>query len=523
MAQTEATAMTAPIATRTCTRTHRIAIDRLKGIQQLAEISLEDKPITGIFGPNGNGKSTVLHALAAAYQAPEQANKHHYWDFFPKLNEDLWNGTRFTVTHSGNLVTGPAFEAYEEQYSKGTATTRWKPMEVRRPIREVVYIGLKSCIPALERYSWHDLSGAISTPVADKPDQRALSAVGKILNSNYIAASRLSLVNFPKRDYITFERSDCGTYSSVTMGAGEQRLFEMLSIIERTRRYALILIDEIDVLLHGDALRKLIWYLYTHCKKSANEKQIVFTSHREELLGLQEWINIRHLYRDVTNSPACHRCFASTDPDSLRRLTGKQERPLEVFVEDDFAEAIVSQIAMELGIPRHVRIIRFGSSQNCFPVLAGLLIKGEKCDNSLFVLHGDVHLDPNERQNHINSACTGDDKRAVRIRSEMSSRIRDFVLPAARKPEAFLHGLIIAQNPNTMSPAEKEIHRVATEIVNAGDTHQFIGKLVEILGENRDVQITRVIPLAAKHAGWATYTERVREWLLARKLALNLI
>lgn len=129
--------MTAPIATRICTRTHKIAIERLKGIRELDEISFEDKPITGIFGPNGNGKSTVLHALAAAYQAPPHATAHHYKNFFPKLENDAWNGTRFVVTHSGSLSTGPAFANFEEKYSKGTVTTLRKPTELRRATREV--------------------------------------------------------------------------------------------------------------------------------------------------------------------------------------------------------------------------------------------------------------------------------------------------------------------------------------------------------------------------------------------------
>lgn len=511
-----------PIPTRTCTHTHRIAIERLKGIRELDEMSLEDKPITGIFGPNGNGKSTVLHALAAAYQAPEHASAHHYWDFFPKLNEDLWNGTKFTVTHTGTLSTGAAFANSEEHYRKGTVTTRWKPLEVRRPIREVVYIGLKTCLPALERYAEHDLSGATSAPITEKPELRALAGVGKILNGNYTAAARLTLTDYPTKQYLTFDRTGCGTYPSVTMGAGEQRLFAMLSVIEKTRKHALILIDEIDVLLHGDALKRLIEHLRAHCIKPANAKQIVFTSHREELLGLHDWINVRHLHRDATQNPARHRCFASTDPDSLRRLTGKQERKLEVFVEDDLAEAIVSHIALELGIPQHVRVIRFGSSQNCFPVLAGLMIKGEKCESSLFVLDGDVHLDANERQNLVNAACSGDDEKAVAIRAAMPGKIREFVLPPGVKPEPHLHGLITAQDPNAMLPAEKAIHRIATEIVNPGDTHRFIDKLVEDLGENRDVQLTRVIPLAAKHAEWTAYTQPVREWLEARKAALHL-
>ena len=74
-------------------RTHKLAIERLKGIRGLDEISFEDKPLTGIFGPNGIGKSTVLQALASAYGAPAGCVALDYKRFFPPLAADIWNGT----------------------------------------------------------------------------------------------------------------------------------------------------------------------------------------------------------------------------------------------------------------------------------------------------------------------------------------------------------------------------------------------------------------------------------------------
>ena len=195
------------IVTRTCTRTNKIAIERLKGIRSLDEVSFEEKPITGIFGPNGNGKSTILHALAAAYQAPAHASGRNYREFFPKLDHDIWNGTRFTVTHSGTLSTGGTFADAEEHYSKGTITTRWHPLEGRRPIREVVFLGVKSCLPALEQYASHDLSTAVYSQLANRPAQRALEALGRILNGNYQSASSITLPNQPARSYISFDRT----------------------------------------------------------------------------------------------------------------------------------------------------------------------------------------------------------------------------------------------------------------------------------------------------------------------------
>ena len=42
------------------------------------------------------------------------------------------------------------------------------------------------------------------------------------------------------------------------MGAGEQRVIKILQTAYSAYQYSLILIDEIDLLLHVDAFRKLI-------------------------------------------------------------------------------------------------------------------------------------------------------------------------------------------------------------------------------------------------------------------------
>lgn len=50
---------------------HGLNITKLKGILALDEIRFDEKPLTAILGPNGCGKSTVLHALACCYRPPK--------------------------------------------------------------------------------------------------------------------------------------------------------------------------------------------------------------------------------------------------------------------------------------------------------------------------------------------------------------------------------------------------------------------------------------------------------------------
>jgi energy-coupling factor transporter ATP-binding protein EcfA2 len=498
-------------------RTHKLAIERLKGIRGLDEISFEDKPLTGIFGPNGIGKSTILQALASAYSAPRGCTAAHYKRFFPPMVADIWNGTKFMIEHT--YTTGEVSATGTVEYRKGTIHSNWQPTPKKRPERHVTFVGIKTCLPDVERYSSHDLSRAGSTPRTEQIDNKVREFAGAILNCNYSAIATLHLRgSYRARNYFSLTRADIGgtEYPSVVMGAGEQRLLRLLYAVETTRKNGLILVDELDLLMHGDALKKLVVHLAKRCAE--REQQLIFTSHREELLALKDHVNIRHLWP----LDGKHRCYPETDPDSLHRLTGNRIRPLEIFVEDDVAEAIASHVAGELGMSRHVQIIRFGAATNCFTMVAGLLMKGENCHNSLFVLDGDVYLAAEDRESQIKRACSGDDARAIARRADMATRIKDFVLPAGMKPELYLHSLICALPAADLTPPELEIQKVAKEIVHPPDKHGFIYFLVTTLGDDRAVQLARVIPLAAKHPDWANYTKPVRDWFTARKLALDL-
>lgn len=84
------------------------------------------------------------------------------------------------------------------------------------------------------------------------------------------------------------------------MGAGEQRLFKILSETYNCEPYSLILIDEIDLLLHSKALERLIKKLY----EIANNKhlQIIFTTHSLIMRNLTDYLDIKYLYKLGSNT-----------------------------------------------------------------------------------------------------------------------------------------------------------------------------------------------------------------------------
>lgn len=80
-----------------------------------------------------------------------------------------------------------------------------------------------------------------------------------------------------KRKFKKMARNGQLRYSSLSMGAGEQRLFALLETLYSMPPYSLLLIDELDLTLHKSALAKLV----DEMVKVANKRhlQIVFTTH----------------------------------------------------------------------------------------------------------------------------------------------------------------------------------------------------------------------------------------------------
>ena len=116
-------------------------IKELKCLKDV-DISFEDKAVTAILGPNGHGKSTILHALACCYQPINKniTSNYRFSDFFLPNTDAQWQGSELTLTHSYR-------NGREESTNNKTVyrkkTDRWKPIYARRPEREVYYIGIE--------------------------------------------------------------------------------------------------------------------------------------------------------------------------------------------------------------------------------------------------------------------------------------------------------------------------------------------------------------------------------------------
>lgn len=485
---------------------HSLVVEKLKGISGLQEIRFDEKPLTAILGPNGCGKSTILHALACCYQPPEDGAQPNwrFKDFFTPTTDATWAGSSLALVHSYREGV-QVFENVQTPYKKDL--DRWVPRYERRPRRPLTFIGIRTCVPAIEEETYSNIIRYATSPHKDA--QLIMDKMSLVFNRRYVE------VNVHKaalgRRYNGLVLEDGARYSSLAMGAGEQRALHILLVVYGSPKYALILIDEIDLLLHTAALKELLKIV--HERAGEMSLQVVFTTHREAVLELPEYVSIKHLHTVGGKTY----CFSNTKPDAMQRLTGAPHRALEIFVEDEVARAIVGQILLSLQMKRFTTITPFGAATNCFTLAAGLMLSdNHNFARQLFVLDGDVYTTPEEKLERTKSALSGTEADAADRRQQIVGAIRQFcpLVGLAQAPEPQLH-MMIRTLPAPLDSEAQEIVQIANQIQVVDDTHSFIGKIIEALNNDRVVSLELIVRVASRSPHWQGYVQEVYDWLRA--------
>lgn len=470
---------------------------QLKNIRDV-EVTFAKTGLTAIMGVNGSGKSTILHALACCYKPLISKNRHDwkFTEFLPPNADALWRGSSFTMSHNFG-VGAISHTNIIQTYAK--LSDRWAPKYDRRPSRHVSYIGIRTCVPVIELETRQSFIGYSTTPLASVLAIAVKEKAGIILNRNYNA---FNLCKTARYEYIGVEHEG-NRYSALSMGAGEQRVFKILEEVFDAPKNSLVLIDEIDLLLHVTALKKLLKVLDERAK--AKELQIIFTTHSPVVFDLADSIEIRYIYQ----TPLKTLILTQIKPDIIYNLTGENDRPLNIYVEDDLAKAIVKRVCQELHMSRYVSVLQYGPAQNCFTVAGGLIIEGKDVTNTLFLLDGDKFSSEEERRNQVNRVVTG----TLRIHQEMRelafSKIDQFN-PSGMSPEKYIFYSILDVTETS------EIQDAAFEIVTVDDDHKFVDEIINILGEERLSGLKRIIDLVSTTPKWKPLIQTLEDWLISK-------
>lgn len=475
----------------------KIEIHEAKSLKGLV-VPFKKEGLTAILGPNGSGKSTILHLLACGYNTTNQnGTDFRYPSFFlpvsyPDENRYSWEGTSFTYYYL----------APEEKTLKvSKSTSRWMRYD-KRPKRWVSYIGIETCVPDIEK---EKLKSHINYVSLSQMSPSILADARYILKKDYAECQVCR-----RRDKRTNKRVKVGStlYSSLSMGAGEQRVFTILEAVDKAEPYGLILIDELDLLLHQSSLKRLIEKLASRAEKK--HLQIIFTVHNQFILTCPE-VDFRH----ILHKPDKCYCLAGNDPQALEQLTDEVQQDIMIYVEDELSKALIRQICSEERCMKRVAVSTFGAIENAFALAVScVLIEELKQKKMIFVLDGDKYLTDDERLEQLKKHLTGQGNEQDNHRRHLLTKIKQFNILG--KPEEYYFNQIKqlpAQGLIISSKAESLLEELRSFDPAGLDSHYYFSKPIENLGMSKPDGYGIIAELLSKTQQWNNIVSEVRNWI----------
>ena len=219
-----------------------------------------------------------------------------------------------------------------------------------------------------------------------------------ILNKDY---SELTSNTTATRALIGVKTHTNLAYSSLSMGSSEQRIFKILKAVQTAPAYSMILIDEIDLLLHPSALYKLIAIL--NQKAIDKHLQIIFTTHSLLMNNLKDIVDIRF----IEDTPQKTLVYDYMSSDTIYLMTEIVTRPIKTYVEDNLSCSIIKLISLSLNLKSKIEIKKYGSIENAFTLAAGMILRQEDTQNVLIVLDGNKYQENNEKVKQIKKVLSG--------------------------------------------------------------------------------------------------------------------
>lgn len=479
---------------------NEISIGDLKGIKNLT-LSL-GRGITCLIGPNGIGKTTIIHALACVYRARYSNDvAHSLSEFFRSYSGQDWKKSCFTVDlREGN-------NSSKVQYYR---KEKWSPRNTRKKKRSTIYIGLSTCVPAIElEKSRSKIKMAREERKTNARQDVILAYFNKIMEKQYTEIFHYS---YEKKIYLgvsekSSEEAAEKSYCSLSMSAGEQRCIQILQEVVNAPDNSLILIEELDILLHQRALLNIVDVL----KKVAKDKhhQIIFSCHNPVIRNVKG-IDFRCLERTPQGDLCAWPNFFEY---SLFDLTGEKENLIRIYVEDELARSIVEKVLAKMRLRSKACVIPFGCARNAFTLTAGLEMSAIK-QEYLIVLDGDVL---NSRQEQIEELERVYSTREITER--FLERIVHFNNPQKGAPERYIVEEIKKGNFNNED--ERELYEAIKSASQKVNAHDLLREPFSKLGLTPSVGCSKVVDLFSRTSGFHQFVSPVEAAIMSIKEKLE--
>lgn len=303
----------------------KTSISRIRGFS--GEDITFDFPVTALIGPNGSGKSAVLGAAGCAYKPIKPGI------FFPKS----------TVGDESMAGWKVEYELIDKQINprqlvKRTSNFRqakWVRSDVAD--RNVLFFGIERTVPAGEKTRFKALmrSTYVHRASLEPMNPEVARQVEHILGKS---VSNYRVTRYGSDDTFLIGCNKESNYSEFHFGAGESSIIRMISKIEQVPENSLILIEEIENGLHPIATRRMVEYLIDVAQRKSI--QAIFTTHSD------------HATHPLPNE-AIWACIDSKlrqgklSVEALRAVSGRVDKKLAIFVEDEFSKHWVDTILRE--------------------------------------------------------------------------------------------------------------------------------------------------------------------------------
>lgn len=335
-----------------------------------------DFPVTALIGPNGGGKSTILGAIAILHKSVRPKTVFRK----SRVGDDAMDDWKLEYELVDKVVNPKGTVRAEVTFQK----EKWSGNGIiSRPVK---MLGISRTVPALENASFA-FKRKLTTP--DTPEdnttisteeveefanikceaerilgkslgnfqllevtftttkkhiQKQTTVSRQILDDGSVQIIKRKIdpierVTTSQQKYMVYVGDNSGIrYSEFHFGAGEASVIRMVAEIESIPEGSIVLLEEIENGLHPLAVRRLVEYLMDVAKRK--NLQTVFTTHSDYALAPLPpeaiWASIDGKLEQ-----------GKLSIEVLRAVSGRVDKKLAIFVEDDFAKSWVEAVIRE--------------------------------------------------------------------------------------------------------------------------------------------------------------------------------